>query len=281
MAKRRRIREWLRASARRAAELPLPPAEMRELIGPLDDSFFDNPDGRLIHGDDLPREAYDAVLDIGCGCGRLARKLIQQNPQPREYVGIDLHRGMVNWCRENLAPHAPQFRFEHHDVLNIGLNPGAGKPTVLPLPESWTGVGFSLVEAISVFTHMVEHQAVHYLYELRRVLRPNGVAATSWFVFDKAEFPMMQDFQNTLFINDVDPTNAVIFDRGWLRRTANEAGLTVYRITPPVVRGHQWTLFMTPTSTGAEEADWPADMAPAQRMASPVPTKPAHTIGLD
>ena len=32
---------------------------------------------------------------------------------------------------------------------------------------------------------------------------------------------MMQDFQNALYINDVDPTNAVIFDREWLRREAS------------------------------------------------------------
>ena len=31
---------------------------------------------------------------------------------------------------------------------------------------------------------------------------------------------MMQDFQNALYINDVDPSNAVIFDREWLRREA-------------------------------------------------------------
>jgi SAM-dependent methyltransferase len=259
----------------------MPPAEMRDLIGRLDDSFFDNPERALVYGDALPPERYEAVLDIGCGCGRVARRLIQQIPQPREYVGIDLHRGMVDWCRENLTPHAPQFRFEHHDVRNVGLNPGEDKPTVSPLPDSAAEDGFSLVQAISVFTHMVEHQAVHYLHETRRVLRPDGVAVTSWFVFDKADFPMMQDFQNALFINDVDPTNAVIYDRGWLRRTASEAGLTIYRIAPPIVRGHQWKLFMTPASAGAAEAEWPPDAAPMGRLAPPVPTRPAHTVGLE
>jgi hypothetical protein len=72
----------------------------------------------------------------------------------------------------------------------------------------------------------------------------------------------------------------VIFDRGWLRRAAAEAGLTITRITPPLVRGFWWELFMTPTRAGVEEADWPADLAPVGREPPPVPTRPAHTIGL-
>ena len=35
---------------------------------------------------------------------------------------------------------------------------------------------------------------------------------------------MMQDFQNALYINDVDPSNAVIFDREWLRRRSETPG---------------------------------------------------------
>ena len=44
---------------------------------------------------------------------------------------------------------------------------------------------------------------------------------------------MMQDFQNALYINDVDPTNAVIFDRDWVRREAGAAGLTIHRVAQP------------------------------------------------
>jgi len=95
---------------------------------------------------------------------------------------------------------------------------------VLPLPDAGRENGYSLVQAISIFTHMVEHQTAHYLHELRRVMRPDGVAVTTWVVFDQTDFPMMQEFQNALFINDVDPTNAVIFDREWLRTRPRRPG---------------------------------------------------------
>jgi len=219
--------------------LPLPPLPLRQLVGPTEDHFFDNPGGAPIFGADLPPEAYDSVLDFGCGCGRLARQLIQQRPRPRRYVGLDLHAGMIEWCRRHLAVHAPGFEFQHHDVRNLGLNPGGQALTrAFPVPDGWA----SLAIAWSVFTHVGEAQARFYLDEVARVLRPDGYLVSTWFLFDKRDFPMMQEFQNALFINDVDPTNAVIFDRAWLRRSAREAGLSLAAVTPPTLRGYQWRL---------------------------------------
>jgi hypothetical protein len=113
------------------------------------------------------------------------------------------------------------------------------------------------------------------------VLHPEGVAITTWFLFDKADFPMMQEFQNALFINDVDPTNAVIFDKSWLRRTAELAGLTLSRIDPPAVRGFHWKICLRKAGPGAVPAEFPPDAA-AQGIARP-PLMPADAdrLGLD
>ena len=195
--------------------LPIPPYEMRVLVGPTDPADFDNADGALV----VPGvgvEQYEAVFDWGCGCGRVARKLMQQDPRPSRYLGIDLHRGMVEWCRTNLAPHDVRFEFLHHDVYEKGFNPDA-TDTWLPFPAPENT--FTLALAWSVFTHVNEEQAVRYLHEMRRILRDDGVLYSTWFLFDKSDYPMMDTFQNALFINDINPTNAVIFDREWLRRT--------------------------------------------------------------
>jgi len=40
---------------------------------------------------------------------------------------------MIDWCRRNLAPPAPQFSFVHHDVFEVGFNPD-GVARTLPLP---------------------------------------------------------------------------------------------------------------------------------------------------
>ena len=247
-------------------DLPLPPLELRMLVGPTEPSFFDNPTAAVVFPD-VPAENYRRVLDFGCGCGRIARQLIQQRPRPEHYRGIDLHRGMIDWCQRNLAPAAPGFEFAHHDVHNISFNP-QGSAKTLPLPADAGSV--DLLLSWSVFTHLVELQAEFYLDEVARVLSPRGIAITTWFLFEKVDFPMMQDFQNCLFINDTDPTNATIFDRDWLRAGLRRRGLTPYRVIPPTLRGYQWQVWLTPSRSGGSDAEFPADLARIGRMAPPL-----------
>jgi SAM-dependent methyltransferase len=256
--------------------LPMPPLALRQLVGATEDHFYDNPSGRPILA--LPPEAYDSVLDFGCGCGRLARQLIQQKPRPRRYVGIDLHRGLVEWCRNNLAPHAPGFEFHHQDVHNKGLNPH-GQADVLPFPVRNQSV--SLMLAWSVFTHVNEAAATFYLEETARVLRPDGVLMSTWFLFDKSDFPMMQDFQNALFINDIDPTNAVIFDKLWLRATTAKHGLFLQRIVAPEAKGYQWQIWIAPRRPDSVDAEFPPDVAPKAALPPPLLPSGAERLGLE
>jgi len=39
---------------------------------------------------------------------------------------------MVEWCRYNLSPVDPNFRFLHHDVYNPGLAPDNAKQLTAP-----------------------------------------------------------------------------------------------------------------------------------------------------
>jgi SAM-dependent methyltransferase len=226
---------------------------------------YENPSGELIYPY-LPVTAYESVLDFGCGCGRVARRLIQQNVQPRRYLGFDLHRGMVAWCQSNLTTRAPNFRFEHHDVYNAGLNPD-GRDRMLPLPVA--NSSFSLFNAISVFTHTTQEQAEHYLREAARVLTRDGYLHASWFLFDKQLFPMMQPAQNALYTDETDLSSAVIFDRGWLRETAGAAGLTITWAEP----GFQWAHRHAPERSQANR-----DVALRQRHSS---TPVVAPCGLD
>jgi SAM-dependent methyltransferase len=237
--------------------LPIPPLEMRQLVGPTDIAAFDNPSGDPVYSYLAP-EVYERVFDFGCGCGRVARQLMQQRSRPKRYVGVDLHAGMIRWCQRNLQPASVGFSFHHHDVYNAFFNPNPGSPRVGLFP---VGDGeFTLVNALSVFTHLTEEQAVHYLRECARILHPQGVLHASWFLFQKREFPMMRPETNALYVSYVDPSAAVLFDRDWVRTTARQLGLRISQIVPPYVRGHQWALIMT-KKQDIEEAEFPADAA--------------------
>jgi SAM-dependent methyltransferase len=223
-------------------------------------------------------ETYDRVFEFGCGCGRVARKLIQQRPQPRHYLGIDLHRGMISWCQRNLTPFAPHFEFRHHDVYNLGFSP-SGSKAALPFPAA--DAEFTLVEACSVFTHVTEQEARFYLQECKRILKPDGILNASWFLFEKKNFPMMHEFSNALYVQYADPQSAVLFSREWLRKTAREYGFTIVHIVPPFLRGHQWHLVMMASSAGRAEVEFPEDRAPYGQELAAVPQRRPDEIGID
>lgn len=238
--------------------LPLPPYALRQLVGPTNPSAFDNPHGQLLFPD-IPPQLYESVFDFGCGCGRQARQLILQQPRPQRYVGIDVHDEMITWCQRNLTPAAPEFSFYHHDVYNPLLNPTSVHHT-LPFPVEHGD--FMLVIACSVFTHLVESQLLFYLKEVARILRPEGLFFSTWFLFDKRRFPMMQSHQNALYINTQDPTNAVIYDRHWLEDMSRQAGLAITKIIEPAIRGFQWYIYFSLRRPNQPTVAWPEDDAP-------------------
>lgn len=263
--------------AGRVELLPFPPLEMRELVGPTELKAFDNPERAPVYPW-LPLELYESVFDFGCGCGRVARQMILQRPAPKVYVGIDLHAGMIRWCQNNLQPIAPQFQFLHHDVHNVRFNPGAEKPSMAGFPGA--NGQFTLVNALSVFTHLTQEQAVYYLRECARILHHEGVVHASWFLFDKSDYPMLHKSDNALYVSYIDPSAAVIFDREWVRATARQFGLTIGHIIPPQVHGHQWLLIMSKKS-GIAEAEFPPDTAARGSVPPPMGSRlDAHTIGV-
>jgi SAM-dependent methyltransferase len=223
-----------------------------------------------------PAEAA-AVLDFGCGCGRVARQLaLAAAPMPERYLGIDLHAGMIRWVSENLEPELPNFSFAHHDVHNPGLNPDPALPRTAPLPVGDGEV--TLMVAVSVFTHLLQDQVEYYLDEVARVLAAHGVLQSTFFLFDKAYFPMMQGFQAALYINDNDPTNAVILDRAWLLEQLDRRGLRVRAATAPEIRGFQW---LVQIERGRGSIELPPDEAPLGHRPPPVSETPAHLVGDD
>lgn len=109
------------------------------------------------HGIDV--ESLGAVLDFGCGCGRVVRHW-EGLPDRVRVHGSDLNPSLIAWCRENLR----FARFETN-----GLGP----------PLTFNNESFDLVYAFSVFTHLPEALQRPWIEELGRVLAPGGLLAIS------------------------------------------------------------------------------------------------------
>lgn len=249
-------------------DIPYPPMRLRKSVGPVEEIYYDNPGGQLVFETDIPARNYQRVFDFGCGCGRVARQLMLQRQAPVEsYMGIDLFKESIDWASKNLSSVNAAFQFRHHDVYNAQFNPKTNRESA-PFPAD--DKSFSLVTAHSVFTHVLERNLQFYLSECRRILMDDGIFRSSWFLFDKAAFPMMQEFQNCLYINVDDPTNATIYDYKHVREMFRRNGLTIYSIVPPPVRGFQWFLLASPSSEATKEAEFPDDVAPLGICRPPV-----------
>lgn len=99
------------------------------------------------------------VLDFGCGCGRVLRKLLTLRPT-WSYTGVDVDDEAIRWCRE--------------------AYPAVHFLTTPPIPPTAiSDVSFDLVVAISVFTHLDEESQNLWLNELHRLVRPGAYVLIS------------------------------------------------------------------------------------------------------
>jgi SAM-dependent methyltransferase len=176
------------------------------------------------------------ILEIGCGCGRLARPLAV-DPKLRElgvsYTGMDVDRAGVDWCRRHVTPLNPRFDFYHADCHNASYNPTGSIPAAsyrFPYPDA----SFDLILLTSVFTHVLPQELTHYLSEIARLLTPYGVAYASFFLYGSDgesdpssrhpfEFSAADD-NYALTLKD-SPANAVAFNEDFVRQALPQAGL--------------------------------------------------------
>jgi SAM-dependent methyltransferase len=146
---------------RAGAGPPLPPPYLRVLTAgrPDADGFLEL--GRSTADEFLklaeehggPLGPDDAVLDFGCGCGRVAAHVAGRTPA--RFFGCDINPRLLRWCRAHL--------------------PGDYRLTRLQPPLPYEDGAFTLTYALSVFTHMHEPQARAWLAELARTTRPGGL----------------------------------------------------------------------------------------------------------
>ena len=144
----------------------LPPAHLRRRVAGTDDPklFTDTgADNALqfigsLHKH-LKASAAPRVLDWGCGAGRMARYLLRFWPEA-VLTGCDIDAEAVAWCERELRP-------------------GTFRATAPFPPLPFEDGSFDAVIGYSVMTHLPCPLQERWLSEIRRILVPGGVFATS------------------------------------------------------------------------------------------------------
>jgi 2-polyprenyl-3-methyl-5-hydroxy-6-metoxy-1,4-benzoquinol methylase len=97
-----------------------------------------------------------AILDWGCGPGRITRHLPGFLPSGSSVHGTDYNAQYVSWCQQNI-PGIDWTTNTLHPPLNFGEET------------------FDAIIGLSVFTHLAESSHSSWLKELHRICRQDGI----------------------------------------------------------------------------------------------------------
>ena len=197
------------------------------------------------------------ILDVGCGCGRIAYTL-SMNPDLRklnvQYVGVDIDRKAILWCCKHITPKNNRFQFYHADLHNRSYNP-QGKYLAKTFRFPHRDRSFDLIILTSVFTHLLEEELRNYLRELFRLMEPDGTIYASFFTYRSREeatkgagrhpinFPCYHG--HFAVHSDTYPEKAVAYKESFLLELVESTG---FQLASHIMYGIQDVLVLTKQS---------------------------------
>ena len=168
----------------------------------------------------------DRVLDVGCGCGRMAVPLTNYLSQEGEYWGFDIVKRGIDWCQSRISSKFENFHFQHSDVHNRAYNPNGNiraKDFQFPFKDDY----FDFIFLTSVFTHMLPSDLENYLSEISRVLKQSGRCLITFFLLNEESENLIRagcstlDFKykigGCLTIDDNNPESAIAYNEDFVK----------------------------------------------------------------
>ncbi len=136
---------------------PFPPQELMYIVSGLRNEIDFAAHGvhiykALMQVSPVAWSSFKTVLDLACGCGRIARIFKDHDI---ELHGLDIDNKLISWIIDNL-------KFVK------------GKITKPDLPLPYSNNYFDCVYSISLFTHVTQEYQDYLLGELMRITKPQG-----------------------------------------------------------------------------------------------------------
>ncbi len=162
------------------------------------------------------------LVDIGCGQGRLPIGLVLRLDRLR-YLGLDVSRPSIEWCKQHIESRHPSYAFEHVDLVNARYNPeGRALPPDfrLPVPNEAADV----VYMWGVVTNMEPAHLPVYAREIARMLRPGGRLFMTANVEDDVP-PITINPENYTSFSCHGPLHIVRYERRYFLDVFEQCGL--------------------------------------------------------
>jgi SAM-dependent methyltransferase len=180
--------------------------------------------------------ASSDVVELGCGCGRIAR-VLRDSWFEGTYVGVDIDDEMLEYCRDNFS--AERFKFiksPHESSIYSSRNSPDTSTTDHQLyiaePNSK-----DFVYAFTLYTHLLERELIEYLWETYRILRVGGTMYINFFCIEHVELGGRWTFQhrhgNAYVESARYPEAAVAYHEGFMARLATDCGFREVTVNPP------------------------------------------------
>jgi SAM-dependent methyltransferase len=186
----------------------------------------------------------DSILDVGCGCGRIATALTQYIDRESCYVGIDIVPGLIDFARSFITPRYPSFKFLLLNESNQTYDSWRrqeGEMGIATLAEAVSAQSIDLAISVSLFTHLDFAPALAMLTSIHRVLKDDSRVFMTVFVLDRAaqgeidagravfSFKHRTPTGKIYAERSDDPTFAVAYDDGLLDELIGSAGFKLER----------------------------------------------------
>lgn len=207
------------------------PSSDRRWCGPefKDDNFYlksaEKEANRLIKHFQCTKKSR--VLDIGCGQGRLPIGILRVLEEIN-YLGIDVHKESIDWCKRYIEQDHPSFKFKHLNIYNERYNKNGSK-----IDDNFRfeleSESVDIIYLFSVFSHTIEEDMRAYLRDCSRILDKNGRMVFTTFVEDNV--PDISINAENYRVKCSGPLHAVRYDRDYLFSILDEFKFSILNFT--------------------------------------------------
>lgn len=124
------------------------------------------------------------MIDFGCGFGKLAPVSTFFTQPSGLYLGVDIRSDCIQTCKLQY-PHLPRVEFHLSKDYNAMYSERRSDELERSTPQhDWPVApgSIDLVTSVSVFTHLQEAQALHYMKQIHGVLKPGGFAMLTFHI---------------------------------------------------------------------------------------------------